>query len=66
LPPGPGDSVSDTASCGLIDSILNSQAVWHSKKSVVTIHRDGSLHIKSDGKSGTPRRGTENSGLPTN
>lgn len=63
LPAGPADSVSDRASSDLIGSILNSQAVWHSKKSVVTINRDGSLHIKSDGKSGTSKRNTENSGL---
>lgn len=57
------DKVSDTASCDVIDSILNSQALWHSKKSVVTIKRDGSLHIRNDGQSGTPRRNTENSGI---
>lgn len=63
LPSDPVDSVSDRASGDLVDSILNSQAVWHSKKSVVTINRDGSLHIKSDVKNGTPKRSTENSDL---
>ena len=57
------DKVTDATSCDIIDSILNSQAVWHSKKSVVTIKRDGSLHIRRDGAGGTPRRDTGNSGL---
>ncbi|XP_069696612.1 serine/arginine repetitive matrix protein 2 isoform X2 [Periplaneta americana] len=55
-------SVSDKTACDLIGSILNSQAVWHSKKSVVTINRDGSLNIKSDGESGVPKKNTEKSG----
>lgn len=53
--------VSDKSSCDLIGSILNSQTVWHSKKSVVTINRDGSLKIKSEGNSETPKKNKENS-----
>lgn len=55
--------VSNETSCDLVDSILNSQAVWHSKKSVVTINRDGSLHIKSDEGSEIQRRNTEKTSL---
>ncbi|KDR23360.1 hypothetical protein L798_05321, partial [Zootermopsis nevadensis] len=58
-----GGRLSDEPSCDLVGSILNSQAVWHSKKSVVTINRDGSLHIKSDEGGGTLRRNTEKSAL---
>lgn len=42
----PSSQLSSPSSTNILDSILDSQALWHSKKTEIKSNRDGSLEIK--------------------
>lgn len=42
----PSNQLSNPSSTNILDSILDSQALWHSKKTEIKSNRDGSLEIK--------------------